>query len=174
MRQLMLVVLATMLAPLGLAQERRAPRQVEGWRSARWGMTQDAVLALMPNGTRVTQPSGQTLISVPDVVVGQRLLHAGLIFENGGLTWVSISTARNTAADPDLAGFFEAAEFDLVAEYGPGRVVRKDSTTRQMAWELGPTVLTLVELNGVPEAGLGLDPKQPALVMIEYRQRHTH
>ena len=178
MRKLMVVALVSfLLAPLALAQESGAASPaVEGWRATRWGMTEDEVLAAMPDARRVTDPerapAGIPSLEVPGIDVGSTVLTAKLFFNDGRLVVVGILATRLNESDPPVYNVFDAAETALIEKYGRATNNRREGITREALWVLGPTTITLTELSGNPQAARGgFLPRQPWVVSITYKPR---
>jgi hypothetical protein len=178
MKRELLTCVALLLAGRIEAQVVTVPT-LEGWAATRWGMTEAETLAAVPDARRalkpMTAPAGLMLIEVPGIDIGARTLTAQLYFVDGRLSMVAIEATRLEESEPDLFGLFESAESLLVEKYGPSTTATRDALKREVVWLLGPTTLTLTEMDGNPrgaKSGRFL-PKQPMVVTISYAPRRA-
>lgn len=130
-------------AALGVAVAASAAPDPEdgGWRGARWGMTEEEVLAAFPGeARRLEKPQkladGNTVgIGIDRHVVGGTELRVRFVFDPGGkLALVSLRTDAGTYA-PVAA--FEATRDALAARLGPPAATSADANyvdMRQASW----------------------------------------
>jgi hypothetical protein len=120
---------------------------IQGWSNARWGMTEDEILAAFPNAVRLTGAAaerctkyGHAPVSIPDVDVAGIILSVHLVIDpKTGLRMVLLSPANPGAT---TAQDFQTIEALLVQKYGRPWNRMTDDTAKSQ-WSLPSTIIEL-------------------------------
>jgi hypothetical protein len=142
-----LVILA-MAATLARAGE----EQLDGWRKAKWGMTDAQLLAEFPEAKKLVKPEkivkgGVARVGIDEVKLMEKPFSVRFIMDPNEDRLVSVSLRlAKTEKYPDLV--FNHLDQGLVEKYGQPTFIRNEKTKtglhNERSWKRGKTRITLL------------------------------
>lgn len=128
-------------------------KDVTGWRTLKWGMSERQVLAALPHeAARLPKPEkmggADATIKIPHYKFGNVEFEVLLAFTGGQLTNVLLWEEAAPSRKPSVAADFEALAQLLIEKYGKPTTDKNDARTRDRTWEFpsGMASLTFMKL----------------------------
>ncbi len=156
MRTLMLTAAAAVLLPAAALTQAPASevQDLDGWRAAKWGMTEAEALAAFPGeAERLAKPErlgeGTATVGIPAYKIQSKEFAVVFGFdEKGGLHLVRITLTDNIAPGVLHSGSFDLLETLLTEKYGKPTSSKDEQVTPSMSsrtrmWRLPRTVINL-------------------------------
>lgn len=137
-----LVTIAALASTLCFSQDRDVP----GWSTTQWGMTEAKFVALFPDQKleRGEFKDDRTGYQVTSLEIERRTFRANAGFKNGLLDSV-VLLPSGSGTDMDFA----ALETAITQKYGKPLIVKTDDISRERRWVFPSTVITLTAIRAV-------------------------
>lgn len=157
----MKAIIAAMLILLTASVSYAAPERVNGWRQARWGMTEAEVLkafkgeAIRDENPKESPADGRGSVCIPQFSLASQTYRVTFWFTQNRLGKISIS---RDGSNLDGRAAFRSIEAMLREKYGPPSLDRSNDKSRlvswKMDWNLKGTNISLVFIgSGTTDSG---------------------